>query len=160
MEEKIFAKEGSLYVSPEKRLQNDMEIEGAIPTLSNRGRITKLTFFGGDDSDTPVTGIYDGDYPGGNYRYVGLFGDGGILEVVSGPTSNKAATIAASPDYAKIMIDDGTAPYGIEVSPQGFKLTGLNSYATNAAAVAAIGVGRLYKSTVLIGDSPQILMTV
>lgn len=34
------------------------------------------------------------------------------------------------------------------------------SYATNADAVAALGVGVLYKSTTLINGSPIILLTV
>lgn len=34
------------------------------------------------------------------------------------------------------------------------------AYATNAAAVAALGVGELYKSTTLINGSPIILITV
>jgi hypothetical protein len=37
---------------------------------------------------------------------------------------------------------------------------GLVSYASNADAVAALGVGILYKSTTLIGGSPMILITV
>jgi hypothetical protein len=73
-------------------------------------------------------------------------------------TDLKVATVAASNQadalikLATVFPDAGSAGGSGEV--------GATSYATNAAAVAALGAGVLYKSTTLINGSPIILITV
>lgn len=48
----------------------------------------------------------------------------------------------------------------IQANPGGGGVESETSYESNAEAVAALGVGKLYKSTTVINGSPIILLTV
>ena len=68
------------------------------------------------------------------------------------------AFVDTSPDLRQLM--NAVVDF-IQANPGGGTVEiSATSYANNADAVAALGVGKLYKSVTLINDSPVILLTV